>query len=365
MKIRKLLVGTTATLAFAPAAAMAADAVVIAEPEPVEYVRVCDAFGAGFFYIPGTETCLRISGYVRYRVGATSDDGLTDTPNFNGYAPDGWNKETRARVNIDARQDTEWGMLRSYLRLQSTWGVPSDGTVSVDQAWISLGGLRMGYTESAWGDTVAGVNTTGTHSDGALWYGDQQRHLIQYNFGGDVGLFGVISLEDDALSGEGYLPDVVGVLSYQQGWGGVWGRVGYDESFDGFGASIGVELNIPNTTGSSIRLVGYYADGDHVYGTGSSYGAISGGMGNAEWAALASYYHQFTSTVGGSVGFEYFNDFYAGNSSVSTGLNGYVAELSMVWEPINNFEVRTEVTYDKIDTRDGSVGGFLSFTRGF
>ncbi len=25
---------------------------------PMEYVRVCDAFGAGFLYIPGTETCL-------------------------------------------------------------------------------------------------------------------------------------------------------------------------------------------------------------------------------------------------------------------------------------------------------------------
>lgn len=25
---------------------------------PVEYVRVCDAYGTGFFYIPGTETCI-------------------------------------------------------------------------------------------------------------------------------------------------------------------------------------------------------------------------------------------------------------------------------------------------------------------
>jgi len=35
--------------------------------EPVDYVRVCDAYGSGFFYIPGTETCLRISGYVDYQ----------------------------------------------------------------------------------------------------------------------------------------------------------------------------------------------------------------------------------------------------------------------------------------------------------
>lgn len=33
---------------------------------PVEYVRVCDVYGAGFYYIPGTDTCLQISGSVRY-----------------------------------------------------------------------------------------------------------------------------------------------------------------------------------------------------------------------------------------------------------------------------------------------------------
>lgn len=29
--------------------------------EPVEYVRICDAYGAGFYYIPGTETCVNSS----------------------------------------------------------------------------------------------------------------------------------------------------------------------------------------------------------------------------------------------------------------------------------------------------------------
>ncbi len=32
---------------------------------PVEYVRVCDAYGRGFFFIPGTDTCIRIGGRVR------------------------------------------------------------------------------------------------------------------------------------------------------------------------------------------------------------------------------------------------------------------------------------------------------------
>ena len=57
--------------------ARAADAVVTAEPEPMEYVRICDTYGVGFYYIPGTETCLKLSGYLRYDVGAGAF-GLTD-----------------------------------------------------------------------------------------------------------------------------------------------------------------------------------------------------------------------------------------------------------------------------------------------
>src|SRR5687768_10291017 len=32
---------------------------------PVEYVRVCSTYGSGFFYIPGTESCLRVGGRMR------------------------------------------------------------------------------------------------------------------------------------------------------------------------------------------------------------------------------------------------------------------------------------------------------------
>ena len=69
MNIKSLLLGSAAAL-VAVSGARAADAVVIAEPEPVEYVRVCDVYGTSFYYIPGTEICLKIGGYVRYDIGA-------------------------------------------------------------------------------------------------------------------------------------------------------------------------------------------------------------------------------------------------------------------------------------------------------
>jgi hypothetical protein len=397
MNIKSLLLGSAAGL-VAVTGARAADAVVVAEPEPVEYVRVCDVFGEGFFYIPGTETCLSISGYVRYKMGATNDDGFGvdangnlfgSTPNFEGYEGNGWNKRTRARVNLDARSETEWGTLRGYVRLQADWGLSnvdrdgipngranpfSDGPVAVDQAWLSLGGLRMGYTQSAFAETVFGVTNGGSFSDGSLYYSDQQRHLIQYNFGSDTGLFGVVSLEDDALEGDGYVPDVVGVVGYQAGWAAVWARVGYDNDYtdfgdngaeeSGFGVQLGSQFNIPNS-GTSIRLMGWYADSDNAYGTQSPYGDITGGNGAAEWSALASINQQFTEKVSASTGFQYFSNFYEGLSDVKTGRDGYAIDLSVVYEPVQNFEVRAEANYNKVDDLDGTVSGFLWFLRRF
>ncbi|MBX9757722.1 MAG: porin, partial [Beijerinckiaceae bacterium] len=58
-----ILLGTGAAL-VSVAAAQAAD-LPVRKAAPVEYVRICDAYGAGFFFIPGTDTCIRISGRVR------------------------------------------------------------------------------------------------------------------------------------------------------------------------------------------------------------------------------------------------------------------------------------------------------------
>ena len=98
MKLLKgLLLGLTASLAvaFLAPAARAADL-----PEhqaaPIEYVRICDAYGAGFFYIPGTDTCLRVGGLVlgefrgfdpSYSIGGTSFYGNGIAPTHSGLTP--------------------------------------------------------------------------------------------------------------------------------------------------------------------------------------------------------------------------------------------------------------------------------------
>src|SRR3954452_19711898 len=73
MTVRTLLLGTAAGL-VAISGAQAADMPVKAAP--VQYVKICSLYGDGFYYIPGTDTCLKLGGYLRvqaeYNAGAGS-----------------------------------------------------------------------------------------------------------------------------------------------------------------------------------------------------------------------------------------------------------------------------------------------------
>ncbi|MCU7984471.1 porin, partial [Shinella yambaruensis] len=144
MNIKSLLIGSAAALA-AVSGAQAADAIVAAEPEPMEYVRVCDAFGTGYFYIPGTETCLRISGYVRFQVDFAEHgrSGSTGAWLTNDAA---YKTNTRGYLSIDAKSDTELGTLTGHIDLQSDSGADT----FLDGAWIQLGGFKAGYFYTEW-----------------------------------------------------------------------------------------------------------------------------------------------------------------------------------------------------------------------
>lgn len=353
MKIRGLLAGSAAALATA-STAYAADPIVYVEPEPMEYVRICDVYGAGFFYIPGTETCLQISGFVRFELGATSDDGPFDTPNFHGFVdPDGWNHNTRARLNFDARSETEYGTLRSYIRLQSDSysfddgsSYQSDEPVVIDQAYIELGGLLMGYTESLW-------DGHGGFSDLGMSYGYQQRQQIRYSFAAN-GFGGAVSVE--GYDGMEYMPDVVGELSFSQAWGSILGTIGYDDDADGFGAALSGTVNI-GATGGAFKVSGFYSDEPDV-----AYGAFMFDGAAAEWSVLAAYQQPIGETLTGIIEYQYLDSHFADTHQ-------HAVLGSLVWLPVTGFEVRTELAWTKAEDDgldlDDSFSGFLRFERSF
>src|SRR6201986_4489195 len=85
MKMVKGLVLGSAAALLAVGGAQAADLPVKAKA--VEYVRICSLYGAGFWYIPGTDTCIKIGGYLR--VDTTFNGGIYDGQNWNGSAGGG------------------------------------------------------------------------------------------------------------------------------------------------------------------------------------------------------------------------------------------------------------------------------------
>ncbi|QRM54807.1 porin [Sinorhizobium sp. BG8] len=156
MNIKSLLLGSAAALA-AVSGAQAADAIVAAEPEPMEYVRVCDAFGAGYFYIPGTETCLKVGGYLRVQLDI-SDDVVTNDEDEAGYKTN-----ARGYLIVNAKSDTEYGVLNSEIDMQ----MDSQGGFFLDGAFIQLGGLTIGRFYNYWDAGLSGE--TDINDSGASW----------------------------------------------------------------------------------------------------------------------------------------------------------------------------------------------------
>jgi hypothetical protein len=321
MNIKSLLLGSAAAL-VAATGARAADAVVVAEPEPVEYVRVCDVYGAGFYYIPGTETCLKVSGYLRYDIGAgdngffgvTSidkkdfvDDALDGIDTIN---PDGtvnlidkehdtdsaWYKRTRFQLRVDARSETELGTLRAYLALNSqvTTGNVNEalditgqfseqefndqGRVStsiyettIEHAYLELGGFLAGKTDSLF-STFTGYAGGVIHDD-IIPYGPFDTQQLAYTFNAGNGFTAAVAVEnpaagDDQFYGtafytlDSYVPDVVAGVGYTAGWGGVSVVGAYDGVWEK--AAVKGRLDVKFTDYLSAFIMGGWADKDDI-----------------------------------------------------------------------------------------------------
>lgn len=87
----------------------------------------CPAFGAGFFQVPGSDTCISFTGYMNY-VGSYTSTGT--------YA-----QSADSRLLVDARTNTDAGVVRGVLR----WNLDSTAsTRSAGRAYAQIGGLTAG-----------------------------------------------------------------------------------------------------------------------------------------------------------------------------------------------------------------------------
>src|SRR5271168_3527321 len=110
--VKSLILGSAAGL-VAMSGAQAADLPLKAKA--VEYVKVCSLYGAGFYYIPGTDTCIKLSGYLRVDLVANGgsdasnqSSGVNSTDNrLRNY----YFARSREDLDIDTRTATEYGVV--------------------------------------------------------------------------------------------------------------------------------------------------------------------------------------------------------------------------------------------------------------
>jgi hypothetical protein len=150
--VKSLLLGSAAGV-VAVASGQAADLPVKAKP--VEYVKVCSLYGAGFFYIPGTDKCMKIGGLLReqWDIHGAGDElvyaNTTDGTWTRGNTSDS-SFRTRAVITFDVREQSSYGTIRGYAAIGAQQTTPNDPNSALffNRAFVQFAGFTLGRAVS-------------------------------------------------------------------------------------------------------------------------------------------------------------------------------------------------------------------------
>jgi hypothetical protein len=269
--VKSLILGSAAGL-LVMGGAQAADLPVKAKA--VEYVRICSLYGAGFFYIPGTDTCLKIGGFARVDVIANGNSDFSGNSSGAGGAQnrftDGFLWRSRDDLTIDTRTATEYGVVRTFGELTFSWtddnyagngtgatvyapvgpspfgsapnnaatGNVAAGTLGVYYAFIQFAGFTIGKSISQF--SAPWTNYPGNNFDGLVGGGGTVTGVNQFTYTAEFGqgVSAAISAQDptqyyqagvnNLSAGGAYgtsdyantiAPDIVAMVRVDQAWG--------------------------------------------------------------------------------------------------------------------------------------------------
>jgi hypothetical protein len=277
--VKSLLLGSAAAL-VAGAGAQAAD-LPARKAAPVEYVKVCDAYGAGFFFIPGTDTCIKVGGRVRADFAMSQRNTTFTAGTINGVAGPvagsavvfpagtrnntigvvggseniyGW--EARGRVDLDARTQTPYGTVQAVasIRLARTTGIlnatgpgisASSASPTLEAAYIRFAGFTFGaardnfsfmpstfYGSGHWASFAngakqiaytavlgGGFSATIAIQDLSDTTGGARNVTAFSTFNPITGLYTNVPSATPGLFAYNQMPQLNGRLDWDQGWG--------------------------------------------------------------------------------------------------------------------------------------------------
>ncbi|AQX19434.1 porin [Bartonella sp. WD16.2] len=268
MNSKALLLGSAVVLAEISSAQ--ADSTITAESKPIEYVRVCDAYGPGYFYIPGTETCIRLSGYVRadFKSGEKIDAKTNADLNNDQKT---YRVASRLTLIFQTASETELGTLRSRAEIRSEWNSGKDKSGGqLRSAYIELGGFRIGLDDTIFNHWT-GFYGNVINDDLIAPAGNTRTNVISYTFNSSTGFSAIIGAESGNASGpsplnsyyyvdkngsitdvidapskhiKGYTPHILLGMKFFQEWGGVSTVAAYDAYYKKWAGKMRVDFNV-------------------------------------------------------------------------------------------------------------------------
>ena len=401
MKMVKSAFLASAAGLVAMSGAQAADLPVKAKP--VEYVKVCSLYGAGFYYIPGTDICMKVGGYLRWQETFNPGSSISGGP-FAGTGgratradSQDYAQRSRAVATFDTRQQTAYGTLRTYLLMgfsQDSTVAPSTApTVYMTRGFIQIAGFTFGKATSFFdfastaavaynagmlhnsdtgdaGQMVAAYTAQFGNGVSATISAEQTRRLGTVDLTASTSQYSLTSLANPAGSNLSGLSvanvgqqDIVANLRIDQAWGSaqvsgalhdvgasyystgcVAGTIecnGHPSSKWGWAASAGLRLNAPMIgAGDYFQAPAIYAEG--------AIGYLSQTPRGAAWNHWS----------GNQIGYGFWEDAVftsptgvtAGNIELTTGWS-MVASYEHFWTP----SLRTSVYGTYIELRHNDV----------
>ncbi|MER8996200.1 porin, partial [Mesorhizobium sp. M0678] len=292
-----------------------------------------------------------------------------------------WRKNARFDLRTWTGQETELGTLKTYTETKFNFGNRNaysgpdspqnyafNKGITLNFAWIQLGGLRVGKDESAF-DTFIGY-AGNVINDTLVPYGDFDTNVVQYYFDAGNGFSAVVSLEEGSgVVGtiDSYVPHLVGGVKYTQGWGAISGVVAYDSNYEEVAGKVRLDVNATNEL-SLFIMAGYGTDDNLTDGT---YAIPAGGRGfykqwGGNWAVWGGGTYKFNEKTS-------FNLQAAYDEWKNLGIAANVA-----YDIVPGLTITAEVDYlhagkfGDVDfsnwtnaDKKNSVGGLLRFQRSF
>jgi hypothetical protein len=363
MTLRTLLLGSAAALVTV-GGAQAADL----GAEPVNYVKICDAFGAGYFYAPGTDTCIKLSGHVRFDIDIPGSALTTPPSGSHSF-------QVHAETAITAATMTEYGPMIGMVNIgfnnPATPATPP-GQVYLDSAILSLGPLTAGYFGSnfqpftQWVRFIKGFGGIGVGDGPSVGTGGLGFNVVnQIGLNWAMGGVGVwIAAEDYSVRGAfngvtatGNMPDITGGVNFGGGPVAVTVSGGFrDDGLSSYGINAGARIDLGGAGlgGGYLLVAGTYAGNSDTFINGGA-----GATGAGAYSIFGSLGFDPTSQFSFAVGALYVTNPGAGVDPIDTDVF-----VNLTFKPVRNFSIAGEVNVDT-DGSDPATTGVIRLRRDY